>query len=624
MDKKEIVIVGAGYAGVCAAKKLAKVFKKDNHVSITLIDQHSYHTMLTELHEVAARRVKPDAVQLDLRKLFNRTKVKLVTGKVNHIDFRNKTITAGTRTFSFDYLILGIGAEPNDFGIPGVKEYAFPLWSLEDAVNLRDHIENIVRKAAQELDRERRRAMLTFTVCGSGFTGVEMAGELLEWKGRLAKEHKLDEEEFSIYIVEAAGDILQMLDREDAAKAERYMERNGIQILKSSPVVEVKRDRIKIKSGKELPTYTLIWTAGVRGNSDAETFGLEVARNGRLKVNQYMEAEGLKHIYVAGDLAYYEENGEKTLPQIVEAAEQTALTAAKNIIADIKGGEKVPYKGKYHVFMVSIGSRYGVANLNGIRLSGWLAILVKHLVNLYYFLGLRSAYYMYQYIKHEFFETEDNRNIFRNLTNRYGNVLWSVPLRLYIGGFWLVEAFSKLWGHDTWKYATSSFANIPVLFQGLGEDSWLTGNTVRMPFDWLQEPASGATAAQTDGEWAAPVLSKMPFWFEWIMQIFMPTPEVAVFMQKTVIFIELGIGLALVFGLFTWLASLASAGFLTVFTLSAMLGWDKFWALPASIALLNGAGRTLGLDYWVMPFLQNRLGQWWYGKEQAFYEDHKE
>lgn len=113
----------------------------------------------------------------------------------------------------------------------------------------------------------------------------------------------------------------------------------------------------------------------------------------------------------------------------------------------------------------------------------------------------------------------------------------------------------------------------------------------------------------------------MPFWFEWIMKIMMPTSEVAIFMQKFVIFVEMAIGLALIAGLFTWLASLASAGFLVMFTLTAMLGWDKFWALPASIALLNGSGRTLGLDYWVIPFLQVKLGKWWYGEEQAIYRD---
>src|SRR5690554_1645775 len=411
MSKKHIVILGAGYAGVHAAKKLAKQYKRDDSVAITLIDQHSYHTMMTELHEVAAHRVEPNAIQLDLKKLFNRTKVKLVTAKVTNLDVQSKEVVTEADRYSYDYLILGLGAEPNDFGTPGVKEFGFTLWSWEDAVILRKHIEETVQKAAVEHDEEKRRAMLNFVVCGSGFTGVEMIGELLEWKVRLAKDHKLDEDEISLYLVEAAPTILNMLDRKDAEKAERYMVKKGIKILKNSPIVEVKEDRVVFKSGEELPTYTLIWTAGVRANSDTADYGLETARAGRIKVNQYMEVEGAPGVYAVGDVAYYEEEEGKPYPQIVEAAEQTGMTAAKNIIADISGGNKVEYKGKYHGFMVSIGARYGVANLNGIRLSGWFAIFMKHMVNLYYFFGLRSGYYMVQYIKHEFFQTKDKRNI---------------------------------------------------------------------------------------------------------------------------------------------------------------------------------------------------------------------
>ena len=624
MSKKQIVILGAGYAGVHAAKKLAKHYKRNDSVSLTLIDRHSYHTMMTELHEVAAHRVEPDAVQFDLKKLFNRTKVQLVTAEITNVDTQKKEVVTNVGHFPYDYLILGLGGEPNDFGTPGVAEYGFTLWSWEDAIKLRKHIEDIVRRASLEQDEAKRKAMLTFVVCGSGFTGVEMIGELLEWKGRLAKDNKLDEKELSLYLVEAAPTILNMLDRKDAGKAERYMTKKGIKILKNSPIVEVKEDRVLLKSGEKLPTYTLIWTAGVRANSDTKDYGLETARAGRIKVNQYMEVEGAEGVYAIGDVAYFEENEGKPYPQIVEAAEQTGMTAAKNIIAEISGGSKTAYKGNYHGFMVSIGSRYGVANLNGIRLSGFFAIFMKHVVNLYYLFGIRSGYYMVQYIRHEFFHTRDKRNIFRNLLNQYGNILWSLPLRIYLGGFWLVEACAKLWGHDTWERATERFSNVSILFDGLGEDSWLVGNQVRLPFDWLQTPNSGATAAGTGGEWAEPILDHMPGWFEWLMKIVLPTPEMAVFMQKFMVFVELALGLALIFGLFTFLASLVSAGFIVMFTLTAMLGWDKFWALPASIALLNGAGRTFGLDYWVIPFIQQKLSRGWYGEEKSIYRDHAE
>ncbi|WP_088073191.1 NAD(P)/FAD-dependent oxidoreductase [Litchfieldia alkalitelluris] len=619
-EKKNIVIVGAGYAGVHAAKMLAKQYKKDESVSITLIDRHSYHTMMTELHEVAAHRVEPDAVQLDLRRLFNRTKVKLITDNVTHVDHKKKRVVTEHAEFDFDYLILGMGGEPNDFGTPGVEEHGFTLWSMEDAIRLRHHIESTVRKAATIHDEDTRKAMLTFSVCGSGFTGIEMVGELVEWKERLAKDNKIDESEITLQVIEAAPTILNMLDRKDANKAEAYLVKKGVEVLKKSPIIEVNADHVILKSGEVIPTHTLIWTAGVQANSDTEDYGMTRGRAGRLKVNAHMEAEGLEDVYVVGDLAYFEEEPDTPTPQIVEAAEQTAATAAKNIAADISGGEKVEFKGKYHGIMVSIGARYGVADLNGIHLSGWLSNLVKHLVNLYYFFGLRSGYYMWQYVAHEFFHTKDKRNVFRGLPTRFGNVLWSLPLRLFVGGFWLVESAKKVWGYEKWEQATASLSSLPQLFTGFGSDSWVTTNQVNMPFEWLHP--DGMTSASADAsEWASPILSEMPFFMEWAMRISVPTPEMSVFMQKFMLLVEIGVGLAIVFGLFTWLAGAASAALIAMFTLTAMLGWGQLWVLPASIALMNGSGRTMGLDYWVVPFLQRKVGDWWYGKERAIYTD---
>ena len=340
MADKNIVIIGAGYAGVHAAKKLAKRYKKDQSVSITLIDRHSYHTMMTELHEVAAHRVEPSDIQFDLRTLFNRTKVKLVTDNVTNVDHDKKVVTTENGSFSYDYLILGMGGEPNDFGTPGVGEHGFTLWSWEDAVKLRNHIEDVVLRASTVHDDAKRRAMLTFAVCGSGFTGIEMVGELIEWKTRLAKDYKLDEEEFTLYVIEAAPTILNTLDRKDAGKAEAYLVKKGVKLLKSAPIVEVKAESILLKSGEEFPTHTLIWTAGVKANSDTKDYGMSTGRAGRLKVNEYMEADGLQNTYVIGDLALFEDESGKPTPQIVEAAEQTGATAAKNIIAEIKWWRK--------------------------------------------------------------------------------------------------------------------------------------------------------------------------------------------------------------------------------------------------------------------------------------------
>lgn len=200
--------------------------EKDNDVEITLIDRHSYHTMMTELHEVAGGRVEPTAIQYDLQHLFSRKKnVKLVTDTVTGIDKEQKVVQTKTGAYPFDYLVIGMGGEPNDFGTPGVKEHGFTLWSFEDSIRIREHIETTVAKAALEPDAAKRKAMLTFVVCGSGFTGIEMIGELVDWKDRLAADYKLDPSEFTLKVVEAMPTILNMLNRNDAAKAERFMKK---------------------------------------------------------------------------------------------------------------------------------------------------------------------------------------------------------------------------------------------------------------------------------------------------------------------------------------------------------------------------------------------------------------
>lgn len=658
MAKERIVVVGAGYAGVSATKLLSKKLKKED-VEITLIDRHSYHTMMTELHEVAGGRVEPTAIQYDLQRLFCRRKnVQLVTDTVIGIDKDKKVVKTKLGSYPFDHLILGMGGEPNDFGTPGVKENGFTLWSFDDAIRLREHILATVEKAALEPDEALRRQMLTFVVCGSGFTGIEMVGELIDWKARLAKDFKLDEDEFTLMVVEALPTILNMLTRNDAAKAERFLKAKKVELVLDSPIVEVDKEYIVLKGGRQIPTNTLIWTAGVKANSDAADFGLESARGNRLVANEHMQAKGYedKNIYIIGDQVYYEEFENTPTPQIVQAAEQTAHAACSSIIGDIKKTEKHPFKSNYQGFMVSIGSKWGVANLfDKIHLSGFLAIVMKHIVNLKYFFDIRTGYYMFQYIMHEFFHIKDERNVARGHSSRYGNVLWSVPLRIFYGVVWFVEAGKKVVGNGEVLKPSTWF----------GEGSWFTGNSV---FPWTWEYAASGTASSSDvassastvastvastadvasgasvagdaatsgaGEAAAKVahfglsyaygedpmvvVEKSPNWFTKMMQFMMPNNDVAMFFQKFMVIFELLLALALIAGLFTWLCSATTIVLVIAFCMSGMFYWVNIWFVPVAFALMNGSGRAVGLDKWVVPFLQRTLGRWWYGKEKSLY-----
>ncbi|MBD3948675.1 NAD(P)/FAD-dependent oxidoreductase [Tuanshanicoccus lijuaniae] len=629
---KEIVIVGAGYAGIAAARQLGKTFKKDESVNITLIDKHSYHTYMTELHEVAGGRVEPDAIKYDLRRIFKKyPKVDLVTDKVTSINYDTKEVVAVQHTYKYDYLLLAMGGEANTFGIEGVKENGFTLWSMEAAERVRAHIINTCYLASREHDEAKRRAMLSFLVCGAGFTGVEMVGELVEWVSRLAHEYKLNKDEFSVHLVEAAPKILAMVTEKEQTKALKYMEKVGINVSLGDGIVKVAKDHVELASGKIIPTYTTIWTAGVQANTETAEFGIEKARAGRLVANEYMEAKGRENVYIAGDLVYYEEPDKNNLPapQIVQAAEQTGHTAAKNIIAAINGSEKHAFKGKYDGFMVSIGSHYGVALLfDKYHLSGFFAMLMKHIVNLKYFFDIRSLFYMVAYTQHEFFDIKDKRNIFGGFLATKGNNLWTLPLRIFYGAMWLIEGLKKTFG---W----------------FGGSTWFK-DTVVFPFEWLQpadvtSAASGAEEAVSAASGAADtvaeaaqsvfslnyvygeepmlVLDKMPNWFASIMKFMMPNVEVALFMQRFMSIMEILIGLALIAGVFTWLVSAATVVLVCMFSLSGMFVWVNVWFVPVAIALMNGSGRVFGLDYWIMPWLGKLFDRWLYGKPNHIYSD---
>ncbi len=237
-------------------------------------------------------------------------------------------------------------------------------------------------------------------------------------------------------------------------------------------------------------------------------------------------------------------------------------------------------------------------------------------------------YYAFQYMMHEFFRIDNERNIMRGHTSRNSNVLWSVPLRIFYGSVWLVEAMKKVIG------------NGEILKPGtwFGEGSWFS-DSVAFPFPWLQQAAdatSGASEAAGDaaaavvadptfglsyayGEEPMTVFSSMPKWFSSIMEFMMPTPEVALFMQKFMTIFEVLLALAIIVGLFTWLANAVSIVLVIMFCLSGMFYWVNIWFLFVAFALMNGSGRAFGLDKWVMPWIQKTAGKWWYGDVKSRY-----
>ncbi|MFA5570565.1 MAG: FAD-dependent oxidoreductase [Sphaerochaetaceae bacterium] len=620
MDKKRIVILGGGYAGVHAAKILHKAFKKHrDKVSVTLIDRHNYHTLMTELHEVAGNRVDVDSVKISFDRIFSGTKVNVVRDEIVNIDFKKQVLEGESASYPYDQLLIGTGAEPTDFNIPGVKEHSFYLWSLEDALRIKRHIIDMVIGASYEKNAEKRKQMLTFAVAGGGFTGVELVGELIEWLPTLCKEYGVDSSEVRLLNVEALGSILNMLTDKPREKAVEYMEKNGVEVRTNSLIVNVDEEGFTIKDGETIKTKTLVWTCGVRGTTFLHNLPLTPGKVQRKQVDEFMRSPDHENVYLAGDGIWFMEDG-KPVGQIVEAAEQTAATAAQGIIYNIKTAlglkakEPEPFKSNFHGFMVSIGGRYAVSNTMGIVMYGFFAQAIKHLVNMYYQFGVCGINGAWNYFKHEILEIKDRRSLIGGFAAYRVPPYWIAFLRVYLGVMWLIEGISKIttgWLTDTtgskvyWG-AVDILSGSTVTVEEIVEANAaydVAGATVAAAHEVVTEAVSAASGAGGEvAQFAPPLLSEPTRLFNWINETFVA--QAPYLFQIMIVLAEVGIGLLFVAGLFTFPAAIVSLGLSVMFIIGALAGKEIIWFMAVSIVMMGGAGRALGLDYWVMPWIK--------------------
>jgi len=628
---KKIVILGGSYAGVKAGKTLHKQFKDKDDIEITLIDKNHFHTLMTELHEVAAFRTDEDSIKIDLFKIFAERKVNVVVDKINNINFKEQKLYSNENEYDYDYLVLATGNESNFFGVEGAEENAFTLWAYEDAVKIRKHVEEMFLKASYEKDEEERKRMLTFAVCGGGFTGVEMAGELGDAKKSLCRKYGVDEKEVKIYNIEALDRILNMLESDSQVNkvSDKYYKKLGVELLKNSPIVKVDNDSITLKDGTEIPTYTLIWTAGIKNCDFCSALGLETGRGGRILVDEHMKTNSYDNVYAAGDNTHYEDE-DGVLPQIVEAAEQSGHTAALNIAAEIKDTEKHKHKQNYHGFMVSVGSRYAVAD-TGFKTSGWFAMLIKHFVNFYYQFLVSGVRQLWNYWMHEFFHVKNKRSFVGGHFSKRSPNFWLLPLRIWLGFMWLVEGVKKI--DEGWLAEQKMYASTPAVgdatsaASGAAADATAAASGAAADATAAASSWEAATSGAVEGGGEA-VASNLPGFAQWITEhtpsgyggaLFEEVPGFmqwiidnivapnAVPFQTGMVLMEIAIGLALIVGLFTFISSIISVGLTIGISLTGMSDATILWFFFGGIALIAGSGSTFGLDYYILP----RLKKWW-------------
>ena len=636
---KKVVIVGAGYAGILTAKKLAKKVKKQGNVEITIIDKNPFHTMLTELHEVAADRVDEDSIKISLKKVFAGRKVDVKLDTVTEVDFKKKAVIGEEASYEYDYLVISSGSRPNYFGVPGVEEHTFKLWSYDDAVVLKDRILNMFRKASVEKKSEERRRLLTFYVIGAGFTGVEMIGELAEYVPILCEKFEINPDEVTMVIVDGLRRPIPNLPEKLSDKVTRRLNKMGVQLFMNASVTKVTENSIELKSNGEIverSVGTVIWVAGIHSSAIAQSAGdsLEKQRGGRIPVDPYLRSTKDESVYIIGDNMYYVPEGQElSVPQMVENCEQSADIAAHNIFCAISGQDEMEaYVPKFHGVMVSIGGRYGVAYVGTpghfISLASWFAMFSKHFINIIYFIQVLGWNKVFSYVRHEFFTIRNCRSfVGGHFSNRTPSFLL-VPLRIWLGAVWLFEGIMKIvegWFKD--PKLTDFFGGALAWYESIlnPQNASAASDAVSAATSASEGAANVASgvvifninilglfraifvsgkdlAHSTLNDFAFRLDIPLMNWF--VDKFILPYDGVQIAMQIFIVVAEILIGLALMGGLFTSPSAAVSLVLQFMFVCTTGLYLGTFWMIFAGIAMLIGAGRTLGLDYYAMPALK--------------------
>lgn len=374
----KIVILGAGYGGILTAQRLQKELNY-NEADVTLVNRHDYHYITTHLHMPAAGTDTIEHARVPISKLIDEFKIDLVKSSVKEIRLQDRKIILEDGTLSYDYLIIGLGGEPETFGIPGMLDHAMTIRSINSVRLIREHIE--YQFAMYKNDNKRNR--IRFVVGGAGFSGVEFVAELADRIPQLCKEFDVNPKHVHIYNVEAAPSALPGFDPELVEHAMNVLKKKGVTFKIGVPIKQCLPDGVIVGEGEKLDAATVVWTGGIRGNSLLEQAGLEVMR-GRVKVDDYLRAPGHEHVYVIGDNSLVFNAEGRPYPPTAQIAMQQGVNCAKNVVASIRKKQPQPFVFTSKGTVASLGKGEAIAVVGGKKYKGWKAAQLKKLVDLRY------------------------------------------------------------------------------------------------------------------------------------------------------------------------------------------------------------------------------------------------
>lgn len=393
-NKKKIVILGGGFAGVECTKKLESEFGKNLEIEIVMISEDNFLLFTPMLPQVASGMIETRHIVLPIRTICKKTK--FYEGRIKNIDPYGKLVTLwGTRdkrsiSIHYDFLVVALGSETNFFGMADVEKNAYTMKTLNDAVVLRNRIIDMLEQAENETNPILRKSFLNFVVVGGGFAGIETAGELMDLLLDARKHYPtIHKKDLKVIVLEALGVILPGFNKKLADFAKDKMVERGIDIRLKTAVTSFDGNEVTIKSLDENPndsidtskinsiiTKTLIWTAGVTPVNTIKRSMFKTDK-GKIIVNDYLEVSEFPGVFAIGDCALHiDPKTERPIPPTAQIAEAQAKIAAKNLISLIKNSKKEKFVYHSKGQMAIIGKRSGIATFLGMNISGFWAWLI--------------------------------------------------------------------------------------------------------------------------------------------------------------------------------------------------------------------------------------------------------
>jgi NADH dehydrogenase len=382
-----VVIIGAGFAGLYAAKALA-----ESKVRVTLVDRRNHHTFQPLLYQVATAALSPGEIAYPIRHIFkNNANVSVLLGRATEFDLPDKRVQVDGEWLGYDYLIVAAGATHAYFGHPEWALYAPGLKSVEDATEIRRRMLLAFEIAERRARFSGHHEVINFVVVGGGPTGVELAGALAEIaQSVLASDFRsIDPRDTKVTLIEAGPRILASFPEDLSASAVRQLETVGVKVMTGTAVTEIDKDHVHIGE-QTIPASVVLWAAGVAASPLGKLLGTELDRAGRVMVQPDLSLPGYPDVFALGDMAsLLQENG-KPVPGVAPAALQMGQFAAATILGELRGQKRGRFRYVNKGNLATIGRSSAIADIRGLKLTGFPAWITWLMVHILFLVGFRS------------------------------------------------------------------------------------------------------------------------------------------------------------------------------------------------------------------------------------------